>query len=285
MTKILSWNIQNGTNTEGVISLKETASVIRSMGDPELICLQEVSRNLQRPGDSVAADQPAELSELFPGYELVFGVALEAATHAQQPRWQYGNVILSRLPVLSIFHHSLPQPVAEGIRHMARQATELTVASETGPLRITTTHLEYHSRPQREAQIARLAELHSQCVLNSYHTAKTDAHGPYQEVVRPANSILCGDFNIEPWSNEYQILTNLLNTGKSPMVDAWTIIGENKPHPDTCGVYDRIQWPQGPHCRDYFFVTDSIAQSIKTFNVNCDSNASDHQAIFMEFAD
>ena len=77
MTIILSWNIQNGKGTDGVISLERTASVIKAMCDPDVICLQEVSRHLQLSADGPAPDHIAEISALFPDYETIFGAAVE----------------------------------------------------------------------------------------------------------------------------------------------------------------------------------------------------------------
>ena len=45
MIQVLSWNIQNGEGVDGVISLERIADTIFSMSNPDVICLQEVSRN------------------------------------------------------------------------------------------------------------------------------------------------------------------------------------------------------------------------------------------------
>ena len=45
MIQILSWNIQNGEGVDGKISLNRIADTIFSMATPDVICLQEVSRN------------------------------------------------------------------------------------------------------------------------------------------------------------------------------------------------------------------------------------------------
>lgn len=46
MTSVLSWNIQCGKGIDGEIRIDRIARVIRELGDPDVICLQEVSRKL-----------------------------------------------------------------------------------------------------------------------------------------------------------------------------------------------------------------------------------------------
>ena len=99
MTTIASWNIQNGKGADGVVSLPRIAEVISRMGEPDVICLQEVSRHLPLFGAGFAVDQIAELADVFPGYEVSFGVAIVAAGAGSAPRWPYGYATLTRWPV------------------------------------------------------------------------------------------------------------------------------------------------------------------------------------------
>ncbi|GIT07626.1 MAG: hypothetical protein CM1200mP30_12560 [Pseudomonadota bacterium] len=55
--------------------------------------------------------------------------------------------------------------------------------------------------------------------------------------------------------------------------------GKGKPHTPTCGIFDLKQWKKGPHCRDYFFLSQSLVQKIKQVSVNIETDASDHQPI------
>ena len=263
MTAILSWNIQNARGTDGVISLQRIASVIDAMGDPDLICLQEISRHLPLRRGGAAPDQIAEISALFPGFAIIFGAAIEADRDGAEPRWQYGNATLTRLPVLSVFRHALPQPAEGGICHMARQATEVTVAAARGPLRVVNTHLEYYSAKQRRAQIERLRDIHHEIVSNEANPPKSDPTGPYQLVVRAPDCVLCGDFNMETSFDEYAAMLAPLAEGMAPFSDAWRTVHRDRPHEPTCGIHDHDQWSQGPHCRDFFFVTDKIARAAR----------------------
>lgn len=278
---ILSWNIQNGKGCDGVISLERIASVIQEMGDPDVICLQEVSRFLPLHEETPAPDQLADLRQLFPNYKAIFGVAVEARLADSETRWQFGNVILARLPILSMFHHPLPRPADAGARHMPRQASEITVACGTRSVRIVNTHLEFGSILQRTAQTRRLCELNAEVVANHLAPPSSDPDGPYQRLDRAEDCIICGDFNFGVGSAEYEMVTHSSVAPASPFVDAWSLVHGAEPHHPTCGIFDQVQWPQGPHCRDFFFVTSRLSAAIRDVQVNTDTDASDHQPIMM----
>lgn len=278
MTEILTWNIQNGKGADEKISLERIASVIKEMADPDVICLQEVSRSLPLEDGEAAADQIAELSELFSGYEVIFGAAVDA--RGKEGRWQFGNATLTRLPVCSLFQHPLPQPSEPGIKHMPRQAIEITVASAFGPLRIVNTHLEFHSASQRLAQVGRLRSINAEIVANNSSPPLAQHDGPYQTFERPMGCILCGDFNMEIDSTEYSIMLN--GNGHEQLIDAWRVLHPYDEHDPTCGIFDHVQWPQGAHCRDFFFVSGALSTSLREITVNISTNASDHQPVLLK---
>ena len=197
-------------------------------------------------------------------------------------RRQFGNLILSRLPIIQVFNHLLPQPApAMPCKHMPRQALEAVVEVEDGPLRITTTHLEYHCARQRLAQATRLRELQLEITANLGYAANAPASGPYAAVARPARSIICGDFNSVPDDAVYQTLTAPMNGTANNFFDAWRVIHGESAHAPTVGIYDRKQWPEGPHCRDYFFVSDQLPGVLNAFRVQEETDASDHQPVLM----
>ncbi len=279
-TRIISWNIQNGLGVDGALSLGRIVEQIRSMGDMDVICLQEVSVNMLLP-DGSKHDQVKELSALFPGYTAFFGVALDRLSDDGQSREQFGNLILSRLPVHSVFYHPLPQ-LADGlIKQMPRQLTEVTVQTASGPLRVMTTHLEFHSVAQRQAQTKRIIDIQAgvSALLAEPPLAVKDT--PYAELPRPASCIVCGDFNFLTDAPEYELLTN--NTqGEEQFVDAWGLAHPAAPHAPTCGIYDAAQWPQGAHCRDFMFITPDLAHSVVGMKVDTVTGASDHQPVLLE---
>jgi endonuclease/exonuclease/phosphatase family metal-dependent hydrolase len=282
---IASWNIQNGKGTDGVISLERIADVIKALCDPDVICLQEVSRYLPLGNAIEATDQTAQIAELFPGYEMIFGVAVEASLDGAPPRWQFGNATLTRLPILSVFHHPLPQPAVPGIKHMPRQSIELTVMTPQGAMRIINTHLEFHSARQRSAQVQRLRDIYEETVANAATPPAFDTAGPYQFVNRPIDCVVCGDFNMGTDFPEYAAMLAPLPLSNTTLIDAWRVVHGLQSHDPTCGVYDHVQWPQGPHCRDFFFVNEGLTSTVRELRVDTKTNASDHQPLMLQLAD
>ena len=282
MTSILSWNIQNGKNLAGDISLQRIARVIDSMGTPEVICLQEVSRGLTLSAAAGAPDQVGELATLFPGYEIVFGAGVDALAASGGRRWQFGNAVLTRLPLLLALTHPLPRPGVGDTRHMMRQATEVVVAARGGALRIVNLHLEFHSTAQRMAQVERLRELQREALDERRLPPRTDPDGPYQAVARPVDTVFCGDFNMLLDSPEYRRMLDPIADESSPLRDAWRLLHPELAHAPTCGVHDRVQWPEGAHCRDFFFVAGRCVGSLRDLRVDTVTDASDHQPLLLD---
>ena len=280
MTTIVSWNIQNGFGSDGILSLKRIAQTIVEMGEPDIICLQEVSVHMTLQDGSVD-DQVQALSSLFEGYTHFFGKAVDTLAADQSQREQFGNLILSRYPVHNVFYHHLPQPHDGPIKQMPRQMVELSVQTPSAPLRIMTTHLEYHSARQRQEQVKKIMAIQSEVSALENDPPKAESSGPYVQMIRPGRCVLCGDFNFLTNSTEYLEITNP-QTQHNPLVDAWTLYSSDKPHPPTCGVYDSLQWPQGPHCRDFIFITPNLKDSVKNMTVNTNTNGSDHQPLMLK---
>jgi endonuclease/exonuclease/phosphatase family metal-dependent hydrolase len=277
MTTIISWNIQNGIGVDGNLSIGRIADTIKNICDPDIICLQEVSRNFILP-DRTTADQVSELSQMFDGYTPVFGIAIDLIGPDRICRSQYGNLILSRYPILSVFCHPLPQPADGSIKQMPRQMIEITVQTPSQSLRIMTTHLEFHSRAQRLAQAQRIMTLQSEIAALKIQTPAYTDDGPYARFERTSSSIICGDFNFLADSPEYNIFTNN-DTNESSIHDAWMLANPIQPHAPTCGIFDQQQWPMGPHCRDFMFISRDLIPSVMEMFVDTNTAASDHQPL------
>ena len=157
--RIISWNIQCGLGVDGRVDLGRIASVIGDIGPADVICLQEVARFNPEMDGGACHDQLQELAEYFQGYEKLFGAAIDRHHSETGRRWQFGNAILTNLPIFQTFAHSLPQPApANPVKHMPRQALEAVVIKGTVPWRIVTTHLEF-GKTQRVAQMQHLRSL------------------------------------------------------------------------------------------------------------------------------
>jgi endonuclease/exonuclease/phosphatase family metal-dependent hydrolase len=275
--EILTWNIQAGTGVDGSNDMSRIAQVIKDTGNPDIICLQEVARNFSPVDGESAEDQVNTLKTAFPDYDAFFGAAIDCMS-ANKTRTYFGNIILSRLPVVQRMLHQLPRPVDVENRNMPRQATEVIVSDDARLVRVMTTHLEFFSTQQRQAHASRLRELcdeaHARAKTSSA-VSDTNAYGITRET---GSTVLCGDFNFEPTDAEYQVLTRTTNTNPG-LSDAWRAKNGTADHAPTCGIFDRKQWPQGPHCRDFLFLTADLAPRVELFEINAATDASDHQPL------
>ncbi len=272
--RLVQWNIQWCCGMDGVVDPARIARVARELCDPDVICLQEVAVNFPALAGSAGEDQAALLAAAFPGYEAHFAWGVDVPD-GRGGRRRFGNLILSRLPVLQVLRHSLPWPAHEGVPSMPRVALEAVIEAPWGPLRITTTHLEYYSDVQRAAQAARLCEIDAEA--RAHASARPSGRydsGPFQPFTRPAPSILTGDLNMPP---DDAAMARLLQTWR----DAWRVAHPDRPQPPTFGVHD-AQFPTEPYCCDYVLVSEKLAPRVAAVRVDSDCTASDHQPVIAE---
>ncbi len=276
--RLLSWNIQCGKGCDGVTDLARIVSVAKDFADADIYCFQEVSDNFTNLDGGT--DQSAELASLLPEYVPVFRPAIETI-NADGRIHRFGNMTLSRLPVVQIARHLLPWPGASTVLSMRRLALDVTVQTGFGALRVVNTHLEYHSAAQREAQIARLLDLQEEASTSP--KAGSLYVEPYAAQTLAVSSLLCGDFNFDVSDPQHA----LIHRSKRPGVnyrDAWSVHYPAEPHAPTCGLYDREQWSNGPDCRDFIFATEDLSGRVRRVEVDGKTAASDHQPIFIELA-
>jgi endonuclease/exonuclease/phosphatase family metal-dependent hydrolase len=277
---MITWNIQCGKGCDGVIDLARIVAVAKAIADADVFCFQEVSSNFSKL-DGVT-DQSEQLAELLPDYLPVFRPAIETID-GEGGLHRFGNMTLSRLPVLQIANHLLPWPGAGAVRSMRRHALEVTVQTAFGPLRTVNTHLEYHSAGQREAQIERLLELQQEASTSPKAPAPRH-HEPYGPQILPASSLLCGDFNFDVSDPQHALIHQSARPGLNYR-DAWNVCHPDQPRSPTCGLYDHAQWTDGPDCRDFIFTTEDLTGRIRRVEVDGKTDASDHQPVLIELAD
>jgi endonuclease/exonuclease/phosphatase family metal-dependent hydrolase len=276
--RLITWNIQWGKGCDGVVDLSRIVSVARSLADADIFCFQEVSDGFASLDGGL--DQSAQLAALLPDHRPVYRPAVETIDSEGNPH-RFGNMTLSRLPILQVASHLLPWPQDMSVRSMRRHALEVTVQAAFGALRVTNTHLEYYSAAQRDAQIGRLLDLQQEA--STYRQA-ADAREPYGRQMIAASGILCGDFNFDVSDPQHALLHASSRPGLNYR-DAWTIRHPGLPHQPTCGLHDHVQWKNGADCRDFIFVTEDLARRVRHMEVDRETAASDHQPVLIELAD
>ena len=281
---LITWNVQWCRGSDGRVNPARIVKTLRDMADFDVLCLQEIARNYPGLPGSAGEDQYETLAGLLGEYTIIKGVAMDML--APDNNWrEFGNALVTRLPILQVFRRLLPWPVDAEVPSMQRSAIEAVLQTRSGPIRVTTTHLEYYSAKQRGAQISALRELHSEAVGHAKDRSYPDkVGGPFEPMPRPASAILTADFNFRPTDPEYAQITAPFPDGAPAFRDAWRVKHGDKPHAPTVGVHDKEQWPE-PFTCDFIFATEDLAGRIEDVVVNLDTDASDHQPVLLRLED
>lgn len=278
--RLLSWNIQWGRGVDGRVDLVRTAAAIRGFG-ADVLCLQEVAVNHPGLPGGAGDDQPARLGELLPGHAAAFGAGSDLPD-GHGGRRLFGELILSRLPVLQVFRHLLPWPADPAVPSMQRVAVEAVIDAPFGPLRVVTTHLEYYSAAQRAAQVEFLRSLQAtghRHAVAPRSGAETDP--PFAVLPRGEFAVFCGDFNCPADAPEHTRMQAAIAPDVPRLVDAWSIAHPAvSPAPTFC-VHDR-SFLATPAAYDFCFVSENLADRVAAVEVDGAETASDHQPLLLE---
>jgi endonuclease/exonuclease/phosphatase family metal-dependent hydrolase len=183
--RLVTFNIHHGVGGDERHDLPRLAKLLAS-ADADVICLQEVDRHYGERSDEV--DQALLLSRAL-DMQLAWGPAIDEERPGAEPRRQYGNALLSRLPILISDVHPLPgggEP---------RSALRTMVELDGAALWVTATHLSGGENDRRAEQVAALAALHTE---------------PME------TGVIVGDFNTPPGASELDIL-------RQHFTDAWQL--------------------------------------------------------------
>ncbi|NLP64106.1 endonuclease/exonuclease/phosphatase family protein [Paraburkholderia sacchari] len=296
--KLVSWNVQWGRDASGVVDLGRTVREARRLADFDILCMQEITRGFHALPGGPGNDQFAELATLLPGFTVIEAIGADlgadlgvdpatAPDTGPAARRQFGNAIATRLPVAQVFRHLLPWPADPAAPSMQRVALEAVLdvsgaTSSGGALRVLVTHLEFYSVHQRLAQVDALRQLQQEATAHAAHPAPAEnAEGPFARTVRPVSAIVCGDFNSAFGSAAYARMLEPL-AGSPAFVDAWTALHPGMTPPPTAGVFDTVQWSDGPLACDFVFVTEDLRGRLKYCEIDGATEASDHQPIVLE---
>jgi endonuclease/exonuclease/phosphatase family metal-dependent hydrolase len=267
--RLLSWNVQWCRGIDARVDPKRIAAEVKRLADPDVVCLQEIARNFPEMAGSAGEDQVEVLLKELPGYQAFFAAGVDLP--GKNARRQFGNLVLSRLPVGRVLRHQLPWPSLSDARSMPRAVVEAVIEASFGPLRIMTTHLEYYSKGHRHAQIARLLDLNREA--GGTHLA-VDEPGSYESHTRGTSALVCGDFNLPPDDAQYRQMVD------GEFIDAWAELSPGKPRQATFHLYDG----ETPYCCDYIFVTADLLPRLKSIRIDTETQASDHQPVILDLA-
>ena len=283
--KCVSYNIHYGIGRDGRFDLDRIASNVEGA---DIIALQEVTRNFERNG---GGDLVAELGARLPDYFHVFGAPLDidpgnrdADGRPANRRFQFGNMLFSRWPILSSRNLLLPRTRSYDRGNLQRGALEGLVVTPLGPLRFYSVHLDHVSEEERMMQIRHLVEQVLAYPLAGGAITGAAEYG-FPEPPCPDDFVLMGDFNMQPGRPEYDLLTGPPDSvfGRRLVahhpVDVSRLAGE--PPEGTVSWID-IDDPSRRARLDYGFVSAGLAMRVKRAWIAAEAEGSDHLPVWFE---
>lgn len=284
--KLITWNVQWCRGCDGRVNPARIVAAARELADFDVLCLQEVARNYAGLPGSSGEDQFETLAGLLADHTVIKGVAVDVI--APDGNWrEFGNALITRLPILQAYRHLLPWPADSAAPTMQRAAIEVVLQSPSGaPLRVTTTHLEYYSATQRAAQVERLREMQAEAAGHAADPQRPEENdGPFRTMARPASAIITADFNFPPEDPLHERMQAPIAPGVPAYSDAWQIRHPGLAHEPTLGVHDKEQWPDPAFCCDFIYVTEDLADRVEDVVVGSATRASDHQPVLLVLGD
>ncbi len=299
--KIVTYNIQFGLGKDGRFDLERVAGEVDGA---DIIALQEVERYWARSGN---VDQVALLGEILDHYYWAYGPYFDVDGSEPQPdgtiknvRRQFGNMILSKTPILSTRLFPLPKSALRQRHNMVVGVFEGVIKLQSdGALRIYNAHLGARSQRDRVMQInsirdtIRRAPAEGGAWTGNLASALWDhhAHTLWEEDASPPpmpeSFVLLGDFNLEAKDPEYDHLVGPKDgdlgriSSHEEFIDTWVAAGH---HEDAGRTYcSNLSEQEGKGIRiDYAFVDQTMEKRVLKAWVDEAAQGSDHQPYWIE---
>jgi len=276
--ELITWNIQRGRGPGGACDMARLAAALARLAHADVLCLQEVSSGYSDLPGLDGANQFLALTRLLDRHTAVAGVVSDTRG-PDGVRQLFGNMIFSRYPVVQVFRHGLPWPADPQVMSMPRGMLDVTLATPLGLLRVCATHLEYFSLRQRLAQLDCLRALQVEAGRHAGSTPPGRAvHGPFRAIPRSAATLLAGDFNFLPDTEEHQCLLAPLPGGIPGLCDTWRLVHGSAPHAPTAGLRDP---DHAPFTVDYVFASADLAPAVRACRVDPAAMGSTHQPLMV----
>lgn len=283
--RLVSYNIQYGTGKDGQVDLDR---LVAEVADGDVIAMQEVDRFWTRSG---MTDQLEGITDRLPDHHWVYGPGIDldaserdASGRLRRRRRQFGNLLLSRFPILASRNHLLPKMRFHTQLSIQRSMLDGVIDFPRGPVRVASVHLAHAAGPERLAQVARIRALQRDAgrdggVLSGEHENwREDGIPP----AVPESSILLGDFNMAPDEEAYTAMVGPDDpkygriTVSDGYLDAWLHSGG-----DPTGGHTKFE-PTGNRRIDYAFISVGLAGRVAGVRVDTEAQGSDHQPLWLD---
>ncbi len=281
--RLLTYNIQYGVGRDGRFDLdRVVAEILRH--DPDVVGLQEVERFWKRTRET---DQPREIARRMPGYHWVYGANLDV--HAGTPedpnrRRQFGNMILSKTPIISSRNFPLPKYGTLKQHSIQQGALEAVVRSPKGqPVRIYCTHLSHLSPATRMPQVEMLLEINRRAYAEggAWCGGHPDPRAGWLEgdmPPMPREAVILGDLNFTADSEEYERIIGPMAgpygrlVNRDGFIDCWVVAGHGEAEGDTCNG-KRI---------DYILCSAWLVDRVQSARIDQEAVGSDHRPVIAD---
>ncbi len=294
--KIVTYNMQFGLGKDERFDLGRIASEIEGA---DIICLQEVERHWQRSGN---VDQPAEMAKLLDEYYWIYGPYFDVDASTAQPdgtirnvRRQFGNMILSKTPIISSRLFPLPKSALRQRYNMSVGILEGVVElPNDGALRIYNAHLGARSQSDRVAQILTIKEIIRRAPMEGGTWTGHHSHSLWKEgsspPPMPAEFVLLGDFNLEAKDPEYDHLAGPMEEGTGRLrsndnyIDTWVATGHGENEGSTFSYDPGAGDGQGMRI-DFAFIDKMMENRVQDATIDDAAQGSDHQPYWIDLKD
>ena len=277
--KLVSYNIGYGIGLDGEMDLGRIAAAVDGA---DIIALQEVERFWPRSG---MTDQVKELAKRLEAYWWVFGANIDLHSSETFPgddadrRRQFGNMVLSRTPILA--SRNIPLPRCSHLPYtMQRGALEAIVNGSSRTLRIYSTHLCYLSAATRKEQLGAIVDVHRRAGHEGgswagEHPDKAVGWLLGDEPKVPHDAVVLGDLNFLPGTAEYTESIDPAATTTPELVDGWRALNRDESVGVTKVGHGRI---------DYGLFSRDLVGSVTDAWVDSTADGSDHLPLWFELA-
>ena len=167
--RVITYNIHHGVGRDGALDLDRIARIVRET-NPDIVCLQEIDRNLTRTN---RLDFPAEIAKRL-------GMAAVFECNYAFDGGEYGNATFTRLEILSHENIALPNPDPAAIE--PRGCLKTVVRTQAGPVEVFNTHFGLKPNERR---------LQAEAVMKHVGNSRVILAGDLNEgAMRPGVSLL-----------------------------------------------------------------------------------------------